>query len=238
MVIARCERRARRKLSADDAHDRRPEGLARVVAAQASASRNAPVHRQTPVLDGAVAVPGKLPRLRADSIAARRLRHDLHRDARGLERDHRPEHRDRPARALRPRPADDRAVLEMDQRHRAARRFRAVVRVAAAGQRPDLGAHGAHSGAHARDIARHLGARVADRRVLGRAQILDRRLFLHRHQLLRARHPVVPAGAGADVRGGGGVRPGGRRAVLRAVSRRRPGASPRRSTCCSTSGSR
>ena len=35
---------------------------------------------------------GQLPRLRADPAAARRLRHDLHRDARGLERDHRPEH--------------------------------------------------------------------------------------------------------------------------------------------------
>ena len=90
-------------------------------------------------------------------------RHELHRHTRGLERNRRPEHRERAARALRARPAAYRPVLEMDQRHRAPRRLRPVVRVAGAGQRADLGAHGADPHPDRGDVARHLGHRVADR---------------------------------------------------------------------------
>ncbi len=104
--------------------------------------------------------------------------------------------------------------------HPAPRRFRAELRMAAAGGRPDLGAHGADPGAHLLDAARHLGHRAADRRVLGREEVLDRRLHRDLPLLPRPRHPELPAGAGADVHRRRRVRAGGRRAVLRAVRHR------------------
>ena len=150
-------------------------------------------------LDGPIAARPQRARVRADPPAPRRLRDELHRNAGCLKRAGRPAHRSRSARPLWPRPADDRSVLAVDLRHRAPRRFRLQLRMAAAGQQPDLGAHGPDAAAHLRDAAADLGYRAADRRLFRRAEILDWRLHRDVPQLSWTRHPELPARARADV---------------------------------------
>ena len=104
-------------------------------------------------------------------------------------------HLDYLQRALRSRSADLRPVLEVDLRHRPARRFRPLLRVGPAGRRPDLGAARPHAAPVHLHPALHLGDRLPDRRLLGGPPVFARRLFRHVHRLHRPGDPELPAGA-------------------------------------------
>ncbi len=176
-------------------------------------------HRSPPARDDPLPLCPLDRHLRPDRAAAGRLRHDLRSAAQRLGRDGGRRDDREPAPPLRPRPAHLCPVLALDLR-RHARRLRLFLPVAGAGEPAHLGQYGPHGAGHALDPHVHLGHRLSDRRLLGRAKILGRRHGRDLPRLSRPRHAELPDGADPHVCGRRLFRPGCGRALLPAISGR------------------
>ena len=116
--------------------------------------------------------------------------------------------------------------------------FGYLVRVEAAGRRPDLGAARLHAAALGLDAAVRLGARVPDRHLLGGAQVFDRRLLFTFFGFLGLAIPNFLLALVLMYVGFRVLRAERRRPVLARVSQTRPGPGRSSSTCSRISGSR